>query len=155
MTELTTHHVLVVDDDVRTRHLVRELVAAEGIQASCAASGEEALEILKAKPCTLMITDLRMPPGMDGLALTIRAKEICPDLAVVITTGEISTAVRQIAASIGVDRVVGKPCGADQIREIIRNFRASGKVEPFPVPPEWAGLRLELCASVAPESPEA
>ncbi len=87
-------HILIVDDELSLRDSLKEWLSEEGFSAHTAASGEEALEILAAKPCHLMLTDIRMP-GMDGVALLHQAKKKHPELAVVMMTAyaTIDTAV--------------------------------------------------------------
>src|SRR5574338_587504 len=68
--------VLVVDDDVRNRAVLRALLADVGAQLVEADSGEEALRKLLERDVGLILLDLRMP-GMDGLetASLIRSRE--------------------------------------------------------------------------------
>ena len=61
--------ILVVDDDRQILELVKRILEREGIVAHCVASGEEALEKMRERTFSLMITDLNMP-GLDGLELS-------------------------------------------------------------------------------------
>jgi len=86
-------NVLVVDDEVGIREFIAE--ALEGQYTTVTASdGESALRELGARGFDLMLTDLKMP-GMSGLTLLERAKELQPDLEVIVLTahGTVSTAV--------------------------------------------------------------
>jgi DNA-binding response OmpR family regulator len=69
--------VLVVDDDENIRNLLSAFFSLHGYEAASAGNGKEALDILKNKPCGLVMTDLDMPE-MNGLELvdTIRQLNI-------------------------------------------------------------------------------
>jgi two-component system, cell cycle response regulator len=61
-------HVLVVDDDELIRRRMVSLLKLAGYEVQSASSGDEALRILNARPCRIVVTDWEMP-GMDGAAL--------------------------------------------------------------------------------------
>jgi|LULE01.1.fsa_nt_gb CheY-like chemotaxis protein len=73
--------VLVVDDDVDFRALVRLHLEASGFEVEEAGSGEGALELVATSPPALVLSDLRMD-GMDGVELRERLAELHPDLPV-------------------------------------------------------------------------
>ncbi len=58
--------LLVVDDDKNLRTLYKEELGDEGYEVDCAASGSEALEMVKNNKPDLVILDISMP-GMDGI----------------------------------------------------------------------------------------
>ena len=86
--------VLVVDDDRSAVESLRQIFDREGFDPLCAASGEEAMEILRAEDVSVVLADLRMP-GMDGMDLLRAVKALRPDTEVVIMTafGTIERAV--------------------------------------------------------------
>ncbi len=70
----TTVHVLVVDDVLLTRELLKSVLTAAGYTVTTAANAQEALHVLEHKePVHVILTDVRMP-GMDGISLTRRVK---------------------------------------------------------------------------------
>ncbi|PWV99020.1 response regulator receiver domain-containing protein [Hoeflea marina] len=70
------HHVLIVDDSPTARALLRSRLERFNFKVSAAASGGEALEILKASPdIGLVITDYNMP-DIDGFELTRRLRTV-------------------------------------------------------------------------------
>ncbi|MSR83092.1 MAG: sigma-54-dependent Fis family transcriptional regulator [Candidatus Latescibacteria bacterium] len=85
--------ILVVDDD-EMRHAVAEKVRRLGHETSVAASGPEALEMLRAQSYDLVITDYRMD-GMNGLEVVAAVKAEFPDTDVMVLTavGTIGLAV--------------------------------------------------------------
>jgi response regulator RpfG family c-di-GMP phosphodiesterase len=68
-------HILVVDDDTAIRQLLQRGVESCGYGCSIAASGEQALEILKTRKIDVMITDIVMT-GMTGIELTRTVRKI-------------------------------------------------------------------------------
>ena len=71
--------LLVVDDEPRICHLIEELLKLEGYQVDISFSGTNALEMIKKYNYQLLITDLKMP-GIDGLELIQKAKELNPEI---------------------------------------------------------------------------
>lgn len=81
----TTGRILVVDDDHGALRALAELLRAEGFAISTAPDGEAALgEIRHARP-DLVLTDLKMP-GIDGVQLCKRLRELDRDLPIIIMT---------------------------------------------------------------------
>jgi DNA-binding NtrC family response regulator len=119
------HSVIFVDDDVLYLQLVKSIVEGRGVIAHYATSGADALEILRMNRCATMVTDLNMP-GMDGFKLSALAKELLPDLQIILATGDASLKVSRLAAKAGIFRVIDKPSRADQVHEIIKGIRAEG-----------------------------
>jgi CheY-like chemotaxis protein len=114
--------ILFVDDDVMYLTLVEFSLRGEGIHAEYASCGLEALEILRKGHCKLMFTDLHMPGGMNGLALALQARELAPDITIVMTTGESFAAPPQQALAAGVAEIIAKPFKPKDIREILRPY---------------------------------
>src|SRR5215470_3787183 len=87
--------VLVVDDEERMRALLERLVRRLGHRAEAAGDGEDALARLRDRSFDVVITDVRMPGGVDGLTLLKEARAADPDVAVVVMTafGSIPDAV--------------------------------------------------------------
>jgi CheY-like chemotaxis protein len=115
--------ILIVDDDVLYLQLVEVIVEHAGVRAYYATSGEEAVGILKDGCFATMITDLNMP-GMDGYELAMIAKELFPDIEIVMITGDISPDVTRLAAQAGIAKVMGKPVGSAHIRKLVRGWKA-------------------------------
>jgi two-component system response regulator AtoC len=86
--------VLVVDDEVIIRDSLRDWLTDAGYQVFTAENGAQALKIIQQEGLRIVIADLVMP-GMDGIELMKRAKEISPDAEVIIVTayGSIPTAI--------------------------------------------------------------
>ncbi len=77
--------ILVVDDEEAIRLLYREELLDAGYQVDLAADGEEAIRKVRASRPDLMTVDIKMP-GMDGLELVSRVREVHRDLPIIICT---------------------------------------------------------------------
>jgi two-component system response regulator AtoC len=86
--------ILVVDDEAIVRESLHDWLTSAGYQVFTAENGPKALEIIGREKMGIVITDLVMP-GMDGIELMKRAKEILPSIEVIIITayGSIPTAI--------------------------------------------------------------
>lgn len=79
--------LLVVDDEPELLELLGDWFAGKPYELAIAAGGREALELQRARGFDVIVTDLKMP-GMGGLELLDRVKELDPDVQVVILTGQ-------------------------------------------------------------------
>ena len=86
--------ILIVDDEAIVRESLRDWMSDVGHQVLTAENGHQALEIIEKEKPGIAIVDLIMP-GMDGIELLKRAKEIYPNIEVIIITayGSIPTAI--------------------------------------------------------------
>ncbi|HXK17734.1 MAG TPA: sigma-54 dependent transcriptional regulator, partial [Polyangiaceae bacterium] len=105
--------ILVVDDEAGVREFVAEALEADGYQAVAVASGEAALQELSKHSYALLFTDLKMP-GMGGLELLARAKELQPELEVIVLTAQGSVDVAVEAMRLGAFDFIQKPVSGPQ-----------------------------------------
>lgn len=86
--------ILIVDDEKHYRLILSEVLEEEGYHSFTAASGMEALDLLTSQIIDVVLTDVKMP-GMTGIDLLEKIKEINPDLPVIIMTafGSVEKAV--------------------------------------------------------------
>lgn len=112
-------NVLVVDDEGAIRYSVSKTLQRVGYNVSEASSGDEALEILKQAQYDVVLTDIRMPPGLDGVELVRRIKEMDADTIVILMTGypSLSTAVE--ALRLGAHDYLIKPSSSTDIRQSV------------------------------------
>jgi len=112
--------ILVVDDDDANRTTLERMLTREGFRVLQAASGEEALDVVRKEPPAAILTDLKMP-GMDGIGLLRAAKEIAPATEVVLMTayGTVESAVG--AMKEGAYDFVTKPFKRHQVVKTLRN----------------------------------
>jgi len=87
-------NILIVDDEKHYPMIIGEVLHEEGYNSFTASSGMEALDILNTQLIDLVLTDVKMP-GMTGIDLLKKIKEIKPDIPVIIMTafGSVEKAV--------------------------------------------------------------
>jgi diguanylate cyclase (GGDEF)-like protein len=78
--------ILVVDDDQRVCEVLKELLGALQFPTASAPSGAEALKMLKDRPYTFLLADMKMPE-MNGMELIRRSRENLPTVGVIAMTG--------------------------------------------------------------------
>lgn len=112
--------ILITDDDIDLRELLTEAVKNWGYEVSVARDGDEALRKLRMERFDIVITDLMMP-GMDGLALLQKVKDLDKEILVIIITGyaTIETAVKAIEN--GAYDYIAKPFRLDELMIVIKN----------------------------------
>jgi DNA-binding NtrC family response regulator len=112
--------LLVVDDEKNIRRTLRMVLEAEGFEVQEAESAEEALKLLEAEPLDLGIFDIRLP-GMDGLTLLSKARELWRDLPVIVISGHADTSDVVDAMKRGANDFFSKPVDRDRVLVSVRN----------------------------------
>jgi DNA-binding NtrC family response regulator len=79
-------NILVVDDDLRMRELIRDTLAEMDLRPHLCGDSREALRRLESDSFDLVITDLKMP-HIDGIGVLERAKQLNPEILVILVTG--------------------------------------------------------------------
>jgi two-component system response regulator AtoC len=100
--------VLVVDDEKLIRWSVAERLQRNGFEVLSAESGEQALEMLSAKPPDLMLLDVRLP-GIDGVQTLQRALSLHPELAVLMMSAHSTVDIAVDAMKHGAVDFLVKP----------------------------------------------
>src|SRR5918999_986528 len=77
--------LLVADDDAAVRSVLSELLCAD-YECEAVGSAEEALTLLGSDEFQLVLSDIAMP-GMSGLELIPRARDLSPDTLVIVVSG--------------------------------------------------------------------
>jgi len=80
-------NALIVDDEEDFLDTLMNRLKKRGIDVAGCASGEQALELLKEKIFDVVILDIKMPGGMDGIETLREIKKIRPDAEVLLLTG--------------------------------------------------------------------
>ena len=111
--------ILVVDDEEPVRNVASEILRYLGYEVLTAASGEEAVEMLRGgvRPDVVLL-DIIMP-GWSGARTLVVLREIDPDLPVLITTGYGDRASRDSLAQDGADGFVPKPYSIDVLARML------------------------------------
>jgi DNA-binding response OmpR family regulator len=85
--QVQTPRILIVDDDPDICDLLRSMLLREGFVVRTAGNGLSALELIKRDDFDLMITDIGLPPLMDGVETVRRARECRPALQSLFISG--------------------------------------------------------------------
>jgi two-component system cell cycle sensor histidine kinase/response regulator CckA len=101
--------ILVVDDVKEQRELAISMLGRLGYQAAAVAGGDEAIEYLKNKKADLLLLDMVMDPGMDGMETYRRILEIKPGQRAVIASGFSETDQVRKTQEMGAGAFVRKP----------------------------------------------
>jgi len=109
------NHILIVDDEKSMRDFLKEYLNEYGYEVTCAANGQEALQIYQQGHFDVILSDLLMKP-MDGLELLNNIKEINPNAIFIIITGypSIKTSIEVIKK--GAKDYITKPFNIDEIK---------------------------------------
>jgi len=110
--------ILVVDDDPDILEMTNCFFSRVGFEVHCAGSGEEALCKIPDSGFTLIITDFHMP-GMNGLELAAKIKEITPATPVILITGKPSQELIDLAKQAGIKTVLHKPLHPETILNLV------------------------------------
>lgn len=117
--------ILVVDDDELTRQVLSSYFENEGYKVLCAATAEDAEELLTLESVDLILLDIRMP-GKDGLTLT-RELRVTSEIGIILVTGSQDEVDRLIGLECGADEYVTKPFNPREIlaraKNLIRRVR--------------------------------
>jgi two-component system response regulator HydG len=119
-------HLLVVDDQEQVRELCASIAAEQGFRVSTARDGARALQILEADPVDIVLADAKIP-GMTGLDLLERIKDISSTTEVIIMTafGTVPTAVQ--AMRLGAYDYLTKPFNNEEFSLLLE--RLVGKLD--------------------------
>jgi two-component system response regulator PilR (NtrC family) len=108
---------LIVDDEQGIRQLLTLVFERAGHNVRTAENGRRAVELLRAEPADLIISDVKMP-DMDGIELLRAARELLPDVAVVMMTAFATVETAREAFKLGADDFVQKPFDVDELKLI-------------------------------------
>lgn len=114
--------VLVVDDEENIRHYLRLLLEREGFTVATAATAEEGLRVASSFSPVLILCDVRMPGGFDGLGLLERIRELPMDCDVIMMSayGSRETAIE--AVQRGAYDYIEKPIQRDDLVLVLLKF---------------------------------
>jgi len=113
--------ILIAEDEVMVRNLVRHILQAEGHEILAAADGYEALELSRryAGTIDMLITDVKMP-RMDGLALIEKLLKDRPNMRILVMSGHLSEELRGQEAGYAFLRKPFAPgLFRDKVREVL------------------------------------
>ena len=112
-------HILVVDDDARIRLMLVRYFEEEGYRVTAVTDGPAMRESLRANAIDIILLDVVLPGGEDGLALArdVRARSNVP---IIMLTGRDDVVDRIVGLELGADDYVAKPF---HLREVLARVR--------------------------------
>jgi DNA-binding response OmpR family regulator len=116
--------ILVVDDDRSACAIVSRLLSTEGYQVQTAHDGATALDAIDSNDFELAILDYQMP-GMNGVELCQRLRELKPDMATIFLTAFATINTVYPAIGAGAERVLSKPVNFEELLPLVQELVGS------------------------------
>ena len=113
-------HILVVDDVEGQRLLASAMLEGLGYRVDSVGSGEEAVAFVEREPVDLLILDMIMDPGIDGLETYGRIRQVRRDQKAIIVSGFAMTERVRKAQALGAGAYVKKPYLLEKIGVAVR-----------------------------------
>lgn len=111
--------VLVVDDKAEQREIGVSILVKLGYRAWAVSSGEEAVDFIKKQPVNLVLLDMIMPSGMDGLDSYRKIIEVTPGQKAVIASGYSENDRVRDAFKLGIGAYLKKPYTIEQVSRVV------------------------------------
>ena len=140
----TKGRVVVIDDEVNAAAALETLLREDGYQVARANDARSGLLLLEKEEPDVVLTDLRMP-GMDGIELLTKIKQVRPETMVILMTayGTVKTAVR--AMKLGAEDYLGKPIDVEELEVILQKaIEKKGLLEETEAPAGTARAQVPL-----------
>jgi two-component system, cell cycle sensor histidine kinase and response regulator CckA len=115
----TNQSVLVIDDEERQRDIAEKLLHTLEYKVKCVTSGEDALALLEQEPLDVLLLDMLMEPGMNGLETYKRICAINPRQNAVIASGFSKSTEVQEALRLGANAFIAKPYTIEQLGQAL------------------------------------
>lgn len=116
-------HILVVDDEHEFLELMMNRLQKRGFTVDVAPSGEQALERVEKERFDAMVLDVKMP-GMDGIEVLRRVKQLRPQMPVLLLTGHASVEVAMTGVETGAVDYLLKPVPINDLIMRLRDIAA-------------------------------
>ena len=142
-------HILVCDDEPSIRELISVALEVLGYVVETADDGAEALMMFRRERerYSLVVTDHKMP-RLDGLELVKQLRTHGFAGKIMVLSGSLETADRRAYTVLGVDRIMNKPFGYDEIRQAVQGLLSQDAGQPpshLPeIPIEWDFSKIAI-----------
>jgi two-component system, chemotaxis family, chemotaxis protein CheY len=118
--------ILLIDDEDELRALLKEALVDAGHQVLDAAGGDAGLQIYRASPTDVVITDILMPHKV-GLETILELKRDFPKAKIIAISGGFNQRTDQdsaLAGTLGVHRTLAKPFSPQRLVELVQTLLA-------------------------------
>jgi len=136
--------VLLAEDDAPSRQIYYTVLDTEGYRVIEVPDGNSALEVLRNQPVDLLLTDIMMP-GMTGIELLERAREIRPELRAIVMTGHKTSEAVIGALRNRACEFLEKPFHTEELVETVRSVLSRDfglHIEVISDKPDWIEVRV-------------
>jgi two-component system cell cycle sensor histidine kinase/response regulator CckA len=113
--------ILVVDDTPEQQEVAASMLTRLGYQVQTVSSGEEAVDYLKTHEVDLLVLDMIMEPGIDGLETYRQVRAIRPGQKAIIVSGYSESDRATKARELGTGAYIQKPYVLEKIGMAIRD----------------------------------
>jgi DNA-binding NtrC family response regulator len=112
--------ILIVDDEATLRSVFSDMMSGQGYRCITAANAIDALQIIESNLLRfdMLVTDIKMPGGLDGVGLANKMRELQPDVAILVITGYAKSQAMKEAKARGY-RVLEKPFRRSELEEAV------------------------------------
>ena len=118
--------ILLVDDTEQQRQIASDILSHLGYTPITAPSGEEAIRYLQDNNVDLVILDMLMDPGINGLETYKRIIEFRPNQRAIIASGYSHQKSIEEARTLGISDFVVKPYGVNRIGQAVHSVLHQG-----------------------------
>lgn len=138
------YRILVVDDEVNIRRVVREYAEFEGYEVAEAGNGMEAVEMVKAGDFDLIVMDIMMPK-LDGFSTCKEIKKY-KSVPVIMLSARGEEYDKLFGFELGIDDYVVKPFSPKELMARIKAVLKRNSVSESPVPEKlsYEGLEIDI-----------
>lgn len=119
--------ILIIDDDDLLRNVLAKALGYAGHTVVQAADGAQGLDLFRATPVDLVLTDLVMPV-QEGVETILQLRRDSPDMPIIAMSGGVSNSklYLEIAAKVGAKRILAKPFTPKELIVVIDEVLAGG-----------------------------
>ena len=139
--------ILVVDDEPKVIHLVREILSAADYGVCTANTGERALEQAVMEQPDLVILDILLPDPMDGYEVARRLREFT-SIPIIFLTGKVRESDLLQGFEVGADDYITKPFNSKEllvrIRAVLRRSQSAAGARPVDEEISCGDLTIDL-----------
>jgi two-component system nitrogen regulation response regulator NtrX len=129
MTRTDKPTVLIVDDETSILETLSGILNDEGYEVATASSGEEAVTLAKEVSPEIVLLDVWMPPGMDGLQTLTAIKEISQETVIIMISGHANIDIAVQATKLGAYDFLEKPLSLEKVLIIINRALEKQRLE--------------------------